>query len=174
MATLLRPVSENDAGALQAIYAHHVLYGLASFELEPPSIDEMRTRIARVVAEGFPYLVAEADGHILGYAYASHFRTRPAYRYTVEDSVYVAPDATGQGLGRGLLTELIARCEAQGFRQMIAVIGDSANAASIGVHHACGFGKMAVFEATGFKFGRWVDTVLMQRELGEGSRTLPG
>lgn len=173
MATLLRPVSENDAGPLQAIYAHHVLHGLASFELEPPSIDEMRTRIARVVVAGFPFLVAEADGHILGYAYASHFRTRPAYRYTVEDSVYIAPDATGQGLGRGLLTELITRCEALGFRQMIAVIGDSANAASIGVHHACGFGKMAVFEATGYKFGRWVDTVLMQRALGEGARTLP-
>ena len=173
MSTVLRPVSEDDAGAVQAIYARHVLHGLATFELEPPSIDEMRTRIAFIVAEGYPFLVADGGGHILGYAYASHFRTRPAYRYTVEDSVYVDADATGQGLGRLLLTGLIARCEAQGFRQMIAVIGDSANAASICVHHACGFGKMAVFEATGFKFGRWVDTVLMQRALGEGSSTLP-
>ncbi len=173
MSFLLRPVSPADAGALQAIYAHHVRHGLASFEVEPPSVDEMATRMSRILADGFPYLVVEAGGHVLGYSYASHFRTRPAYRYTVEDSVYVAPEATGQGIGRRLLMELIARCEALGFRQMIAVIGDSANAASIGVHHACGFGKMSVFEATGFKFGRWVDTVLMQRALGEGASTLP-
>lgn len=173
MSAVLRPASQNDAEALHAIYAHHVRHGLASFELEPPGVDEMRQRIARILGDGFPYLVAESDGRILGYAYASWFRTRPAYRFTVEDSVYLAPDATGRGIGRQLLTELIARCEALGFRQMIAVIGDSANAASIGVHRACGFGSMAVLQATGFKFGRWVDTVLMQRALGPGADTLP-
>jgi phosphinothricin acetyltransferase len=169
----LRAAAVEDAEALQAIYAHHVLHGLASFEVDPPSVDEMRGRIARVVGGGFPYLVAVSDDHILGFAYASHFRTRPAYRYTVEDSVYVAPDSAGRGLGRALLMRLIDDCERLGYRQMLAVIGDSANAASIGLHRSCGFAREVVFAGLGFKFGRWVDTVIMQRPLGPGDRTQP-
>lgn len=167
-AATIRESRDADLEAIQAIYAHHVLHGAASFELEPPDLDEIRRRRAEVLRGGFPYLVAESAGTVLGYAYASHFRTRPAYRFTIEDSIYIDRNAIGRGIGRALLAELIARCEAGGWRQMIAVIGDSANVASIGLHAACGFRFAGVMRASGWKFGRWVDTVLMQRELGEG------
>ena len=163
---LVRLSTEADLPAIQAIYAHHVLTGLASFEELPPDLAEMARRRAELSARGLPHLVAEADGRVLGYAYAGPYRARIAYRFTVEDSVYVAPDATGRGLGRLLLARLIADCEALGARQMVAVIGDSGNAASIGLHRALGFEHTGTLRDVGSKFGRWVDTVLMQRPLG--------
>jgi phosphinothricin acetyltransferase len=169
----LRTARPADVPAIAAIYAHHVRHGLASFELEPPTVAEMRQRFDAVVRAGYPYLAAELGGRVVGYACANAFRTRPAYRFTVEDSIYLAPEARGAGLGRRLLERLIAECEARGYRQMLAVIGDSANAASIELHRACGFDRMAVFNGIGFKFGRWVDTVIMQRTLGAGETTLP-
>jgi len=170
----IRPARLADVGPVQAIYAHHVLHGLASFELEPPSVEAMRRRFEAVTSGGYPYLVAEGDdGTVLGCAYASAYRTRPAYRHTVEDSVYVAAAATGRGIGRQLLSRLIAEAEALGYRQMLAVIGDSGNAASIGLHRACGFAEVGTLRAVGFKCGRWVDSVLMQRALGEGDRSAP-
>ncbi len=174
MNATLRPATTADLAQIAAIYAHHVRYGLASFEVEPPDAAEMHRRFDAIVAGGFPYFVVEADGRVLGYAYASHYRTRPGYRYSVEDSIYVAPDAVGRGLGKRLLRALIDACEQRGFRQMLAVIGDSANAASIELHHACGFTQAGLLPAIGFKLGRWVDSVLMQRALGEGDRTAPG
>jgi L-amino acid N-acyltransferase YncA len=169
----LRFASPEDLPQITAIYAHHVRTGLASFELEPPTLAEMRSRYERMADAGYPYLVA-LDGDILvGYAYAGQYRPRPAYRFTVEDSIYVAPGAAGRGIGKALLLRLITECEARGYRQMLAVIGDSANAASIGVHRACGFEMKCTLDAFGFKFGRWVDSVLMQRALGEGQRTAP-
>jgi len=169
----VRPAAVEDIAAIQVIYAHHVLHGLASFEIEPPPVAEMRQRFDAVRAGGFPYLVAVEGDAVLGYAYASAYRARPAYRYTVEDSVYVAADAAGRGVGRQLLSRLIAECERAGCRQMLAVIGDSANAASIGLHRACGFTMAGTLHAVGFKFGRWVDSVLMQRALGEADRSAP-
>ncbi len=169
----LRPATLDDLPQITAIYAHHVLHGLASFELEPPSLAEMQARHEKIVAGGYPYLVAVDGNTLLGYAYASQYRPRPAYRFTVEDSIYVAPGQAGRGVGKALLTQVIAECEARGFRQMLAVIGDSANAASIGVHRACGFELKCTLDAFGFKFGRWVDSVLMQRALGEGQTSLP-
>jgi L-amino acid N-acyltransferase YncA len=171
--TSVRASTEADLPAIQAIYAHHVLHGLASFEEAPPDAAEMARRRADVLARGLPHLVAEADRRVLGYAYAGPYRTRAAYRFTVEDSVYVAPDALGRGLGRLLLARVIADSEAQGARQMIAVIGDSANLGSIRLHAAAGFREACTFRAVGFKFGRWVDSVLMQRPLGPGDETLP-
>ncbi|MFN7571606.1 MAG: GNAT family N-acetyltransferase [Betaproteobacteria bacterium] len=170
---ILRPALPDDLPAITVIYGHHVIHGLASFETEPPSLEEMQARFSSITAAGYPYWVAVEGERVLGYAYASAFRTRPAYRYTVEDSVYVAPDAVGRGTGRALLERLIAECEARGYRQILAVIGDSDNQPSIKLHTACGFGRMAVFNGTGFKHGRWVDTVFMQRALGAGDRTLP-
>jgi len=149
------------------------MHGLASFEEVPPDRDEIARRRAAAHAARLPYLVAEIDGVVRGFAYASPFRTRSAYRYTVEDSVYVAADALHAGIGSALLSELIARCTERGFRQMIAVIGDSANYASIGLHAKLGFTQTAVMPAVGFKFGRWVDSVRMQRPLGDGASTLP-
>lgn len=169
----LRAATVEDAEALQAIYAEHVLHGLASFEIEPPSVDEMRQRIARILADGFPYIVAESDGRIVGYAYANRYRTRPAYRFTVENSLYVAPDAVRRGVGQRLLMQLIDDCERLGFRQMVAVIGDTANIASIALHRSCGFVEAGLLRAVGRKFDRWVDSVLMQRALGSGDRTPP-
>ncbi|WP_328703030.1 GNAT family N-acetyltransferase [Arenibaculum pallidiluteum] len=171
--TTIRPCLPGDVAAIQAIYAHHVLNGVASFETEAPSIEEMASRRDAVLARGMPYLVAERDGATVGYAYAGPYRTRPAYRFTVENSVYVAPGFVGQGIGRVLLARLIAECEARGLRQMVAVIGDSANAASIGLHQALGFRQAGLLPAVGFKFGRWVDSVLMQRPLGEADTTPP-
>ena len=170
---VLHDASNADMGAVQAIYAHHVLHGLASFEETPPSLDEMLARRAQVLDLGLPYLVAELDGKIAGYAYAASYRTRPAYRYTIEDSVYIADGLAGRGIGRALLTALIASCEKCSWRQMIAVIGDSGNAVSIALHKALGFAMIGIMPAVGFKHGRWVDTVLMQRPLGSGGAALP-
>jgi phosphinothricin acetyltransferase len=169
----IRPAVPADLPAIQSIYAHHVLHGLASFELDPPTLEEMRSRHDRIVAGGDPYLVAVDGDRLLGYAYASQYRPRPAYRFTVEDSIYVAPPLAGRGIGKALLSHLIDECESRGFRQMLAVIGDSANAASIGLHRACGFELKCTLDAFGFKFGRWVDSVLMQRALGHGQSSLP-
>ena len=172
-ASRIRPSREEDVAAIAAIYAHHVLHGLASFELEAPSVDEMRSRHRNIVEQDFPYLVAERDGRIAGYAYASWYRTRPAYRFTVENSVYIDATLQRSGVGRALLEALIVECERREFRQMLAVIGDSANDASIGLHAACGFERVALLPAVGWKFGRWVDSVFMQRALGDGDRTPP-
>ena len=155
------------------IYGYHVHNGLASFELLAPSIDEMTQRRADVIARKCPYLVAEFDGRMVGYAYASLYRSRPAYRHTLEDSVYVHKDFAGRGIGKALLDALIEASAKSGARQMIAVIGDSANRGSIKLHAACGFKRTGTLKAVGFKFGKWVDSVIMQRDIGEGSRTLP-
>jgi L-amino acid N-acyltransferase YncA len=161
----LRTALPTDVPAIQSIYGHHVLHGLGTFETEPPGTVEMQSRHAQVTAAGFPYLVAVDGGEVVGYAYANHFRARAAYRYTVEDSVYVAPDAMARGVGKALLNELIARCVSQGLRQMLAVIGDAGNAGSIGVHRACGFEHAGLLKAVGCKSDHWVDVVLMQRAL---------
>jgi phosphinothricin acetyltransferase len=168
----LRPAEPDDIPAIQAIYAHHVLTGLGTFEEVPPSPAEMAERCAAVVGRGLPWLVAEA-GEVLGYAYAGPFRTRAAYRFTVEDSVYVAEAARGKGIGRRLLEAVIAECEAMGLRQMVGVIGDSGNAASIALHQALGFELRAIVPAVGWKFERWVDVVWMQRALGPGAAAPP-
>jgi L-amino acid N-acyltransferase YncA len=172
-APLVRPSREDDLPAITRIYAHHVVHGLASFEEVPPDQAELARRRDEVLRHGFPYLVAERAGEVVGYAYAAPYRARSAYRFTIEDSVYVAPDHVGKGIGRALLSRLIALCEQGPWRQMIAVIGDSENHASIGLHKAEGFAMIGTHPAVGFKFGRWVDSVLMQRELGEGARMLP-
>ena len=165
----------DDAAALAGIYGHHVLHGFGTFEEIPPLAEEMERRVASVLGFGLPYLVAEIDGVVAGFAYASAFRTRAAYRYTVEDSVYIAPDRLGQGIGKALLLRVIEASEALGLRQMVAMIGDSANAGSIGVHRSCGFEPTGVLKGLGFKAGRWVDVVTMQRPLNVGSDTLgPG
>lgn len=169
----LRDSRDDDVATIQSIYAHHVRHGTGSFELDPPDLAAMHTRRADVLANGFPYLVAEAGGHVLGFAYANFFRTRPAYRFTVEDSIYVAEGARGRGVGRRLLAELVARCERAGCRQMIAIIGDSANTSSIALHAGGGFRFAGTMRATGWKFDRWLDTVIMQRELGTADRTAP-
>ena len=169
----LRDACANDAPAIQAIYATHVLTGLASFEEVPPDAAEMAQRMAVIQAHNLPYIVAESDGRIGGYAYASPSRERSAYRYTVEDSVYIADDALRRGLGRALLSDVIKRCTAAGYRQMIAVIGDSANQGSVGLHTHLGFETVGTMPAVGFKFGRWVDSVRMQRALGAGATAPP-
>jgi phosphinothricin acetyltransferase len=169
----IRPVRPEDIRDITAIYAHAVEHGTASFEIEPPNETEMTTRRKILVESGFPYLVADVGGRIAGYAYAGPYRPRIAYRHTVEDSVYVHPRAQRHGIGRLLLTELIAQAEARGFRQMIAVIGDSAQDSSIALHRSLGFALVGTFNDIGFKHGRWLDSVLMQRALGEGAATLP-
>jgi L-amino acid N-acyltransferase YncA len=170
----LRPSQDADLDAIQAIYAHHVLTGLGSFEEVPPDIAEMARRRAATLALNLPYLVAEAeDGRVIGYAYAAPYRTRSAYRYTVEDSIYVAADAARRGVGQALLAALIERCTALGYRQMVAVIGDSGNAGSIALHASQGFVRTGLLPSVGCKFGRWVDSVLMQRPLGPGDREQP-
>lgn len=171
---LIRDSTDADMDAVHAIYAAHVLRGLASFEEIPPAVAELRERRASVLALGVPYLAAEQDGRVVGYSYATLYRTRSAYRHTLEDSVYIAEGLAGRGIGTALLRELIARCENGRWRQMIAVIGDSANAGSIALHRRMGFEMTGTFRSVGFKFGRWVDSVLMQRALGAGDRTLPG
>lgn len=172
--TTLRTSTSSDLAAITRIYAHHVLHGTGSFEIDPPDITEMSARRDQVLARGLPYLVAEQDGLVIGYAYANVFRPRPAYRTTVENSVYVAATHAGQGIGRVLMSELIQQCEAAGMRQMIAVIGDSANQGSIGLHKALGFQPAGLLRSSGWKHGRWLDTVLMQRALGPGdSQGLP-
>ena len=166
--TLVRPVLAADIPAITAIYRQHVLRGLASFEIDPPDAAEMLRRHAAVLELGLPYLAAETNGRLAGYAYATVYRARPAYRYTVEDSVYVQDDYAGQGIGSALMPALIAGCADAGRRQIVAVIGDSANLASIRLHEKFGFQRVGLLPAVGFKFGRWVDSVLMQLDLGEG------
>ncbi len=172
-AAVIRNASEADLVRVQAIYAHHVLNGLATFEEVPPSLDELLARRASVVGLGLPYLVAELDGDVVGYSYATAYRPRPAYRYTVEDSVYVADGLAGRGVGSALLKALIERCEAGPWRQMLAVIGNSDNEGSIALHLRLGFRIVGTFSSVGFKLGRWVDTVLMQRALGAGDTAQP-
>jgi phosphinothricin acetyltransferase len=169
---MIRPSRDSDIGAIARIYAHHVLHGLASFEEIPPDAAELAARRIEVLRHGLPYLVAERDGDIVGYSYAAPYRARSAYRFTIEDSVYIDADRVGHGIGRALLSRLIALCEEGPWRQMIAVIGDSDNRASIALHEAEGFRMIGTHPAVGFKFGRWVDSVLMQRELGKGA-TIP-
>jgi len=171
-ALLIRPSVAADLPAITAVYAHAVLHGTGTFELDVPDVAEMGRRRDDVLGKGLPWLVAERGGQVLGYAYANHFRPRRAYRFCLEDSIYLAPDAQGQGVGRALLAELVGQCEALGARQMLAVIGDAANAGSIGVHRALGFEHTGVLKAAGWKFGRWLDVVLMQRPLGFGD-TMP-
>ncbi|MFN3447261.1 MAG: GNAT family N-acetyltransferase [Roseococcus sp.] len=170
---LVRDSRDGDVPALTAIYAHWVRHGRASFELDPPTEAEMARRRQAVLDQGYDHLVAEAGGRVLGYAYAAAFRSRPAYRFTVENSVYVAPGLHRAGAGRALMEALIARCTAKGFRLMVAVIGDSANAASIGLHAAMGFRHAGLLPGTGWKHGQWVDTVLMTRPLGPGISSPP-
>jgi len=171
---LVRPVAPADLDAIQSIYAHHVLHGLASFEEEPPSLEEMRRRFDDVAARGLPYFAAEEAGEVLGYGYCAPYRARSAYRYALEDSVYVRHDRQRRGIGRALLAELIRRCERLGYRQLVAVIGDSAQTPSIALHASLGFLRAGNLRSVGFKFGRWVDTVIMQRPLGAGDGTPPG
>jgi phosphinothricin acetyltransferase len=170
----IRPATPADIPAITRIYGHAVRYGTASFEIEPPSEAEMARRQENLRDGGYPYLVAAMADGVAGYAYAGPFRLRPAYRFSVEDSIYLAPDLHRRGIGSALLRRLIADCETRGYRQMIAVIGDSTNQApSIALHHAAGFQPAGTLEAVGFKFGRWLDSVLMQRALGPGSATVP-
>ena len=173
MSLLIRPSRDEDAPVLAAIYANSVATESASWEYEAPTAGEFAQRRRDVIAKGFPYLVAEWDGNIAGYCYASNFRARIGYRFCVEDSVYVLNGMQGRGIGRKLLMTLIDECAARGYRQMVAVIGDSANLGSIKLHEVCGFEHAALFKGIGFKFGRWLDSVQMQRGLGEGSATLP-
>jgi L-amino acid N-acyltransferase YncA len=170
----IRDADEPDMDAVRRIYAHHVLHGLATFEEVPPGVDELISRRQTVIKLGLPYLVAVVDGQVAGFAYATAYRPRPAYRFTVEDSVYVVDGFHGKGIGSALLGCLIERCEAGWWRQMIAVIGNSGNAGSIALHQRFGFEHVGTFKAVGFKLGRWVDTVLMQRALGPGGQMPPG
>lgn len=163
---LIRPSTEADLPAITRIYAHHVLHGTGTFETTPPTLEEMAGRRADVLGKGLPWLVAEGGGEVIGYAYGNWFKPRPAYRFSVEDSIYLAPEAAGKGLGRALLAELLATLERSGIRKVMAVIGDSANAGSIGVHTALGFQHVGVVKACGWKFGRWLDIVLMEKPLG--------
>jgi L-amino acid N-acyltransferase YncA len=172
-AAFVRESRERDLPAIAGVYAHHVHSGLASFEEVAPTVSELHTRRAAVLDSHLPYLVAELDGEVVGYAYASGYRSRTAYRYTIEDSVYVANGRQGRGIGGALLASLLERCEAGPWRQMLAVIGDRGNAPSIALHRRYGFERVGTFTAVGFKLGRWVDTVLMQRALGSGARGAP-
>ena len=173
MSATVRPSADADLPAITAIYEPEVLHGSASFELHPPDATEMARRRGEIIALGLPYLVAELDGAVAAYAYAGPYHRRPGYRFTVEDSIYVGAAARGRGVGGALLRELVARCEAWGARRMIAVIGDSANAASIALHARAGFRSVGCLPAVGWKHGRWLDSVLMQRALGEGEGTPP-
>lgn len=171
---IVRPSEERDLPAIVGIYSHHVKHGFGSFEEVPPDLPEMARRRADVLGKDFPYLVAELDGRVVGYAYASNYRPRVAYRFSVEDSIYVSPDAPRKGIGRALLENLIARCSGLGYRQMVAVIGDTQNTGSIALHAALGFRVVGTLPSIGFKHGRWVDSVFMQRPLGPGDSILPG
>ena len=173
MSLLVRPAAAADIPAITAIYGPAVLTGTASFEVDPPDQAEMLRRFEAITGAGYPYFVAEVEGRIAGYAYASAYRTRPGYRFTVEDSVYIAPDAQGKGIGRALLDCLIATCRDDGFRLMIAVIGDSANFASITLHRRLGFRYCGTIHSVGYKFGRWLDSVVMELPLGEGDTSAP-
>ena len=169
----IRPSRDEDVTAITAIYGHHVQHGTGTFETEPPSATDMAARRADVLAKGLPYLVAEADGQVVGFAYCNWFKPRPAYRFSAEDSIYVATGTHRKGLGRALLSELCLQAERAGVRKMLAVIGDSANAGSIGVHSALGFTHTGVLKSCGWKFERWLDVVLMEKVLGAGDTTAP-
>jgi len=169
----IRPASEADLPAITEIYAHAVRYGTATFELDPPDLAEMTRRFRTLLDGGFPYLVSTVEGQVIGYAYAGPYRPRPAYRFTVENSIYLQPSTHRRGIGLQLLKRLIPECETRGYRQMIAVIGDSANAGSIGLHTRLGFEMIGTHRNVGLKFGRWLDTVMMQLALGEGGSTVP-
>ncbi len=169
----MRPATPDDLPAIHAIYGHHVLQGLASFEEEPPPLEELRRRFDDVRQRGLPWLAAEFGGVLAGYGYCAPYRTRSAYRYSLEDSIYVRHGSEGKGVGSALLGALIERCEGLGYRQLVAVIGDSGNAASIFLHASFGFLRVATLRSIGFKFGRWVDSVVMQRSLGPGDSTPP-
>ena len=169
----LRPATPEDLGAVQAIYAPHVLKGLATFEEVPPSREELIRRHQDVTGKGLPWLVAQYGDSVVGYGYCALYRTRSAYRYSLEDSVYVREEMHGRGIGKAILNELIRRCDGLGYRQLIAVIGDSAHAPSINLHASAGFLRVGTLRSVGFKFGRWVDTVLMQRPLGPGDGATP-
>jgi len=173
MPLAIRPCTEADIAAVTAIYAHHVLHGTGTFETEPPSPSDMAARRADVLSRNLPYLVAEEDGKVLGFAYCNWFKPRSAYRFSAEDSIYVSESARGKGLGAKLLAALSQAAEAAGVRKLIAVIGDSANAGSIGVHRSQGFSHVGVLKDCGWKFGEWRDVVLMEKVLGEGSTTRP-
>lgn len=172
-AVFIRPAEARDIAAIREIYAHHVDHGMASFEEEAPDVAEIASRHAQVTGRGLPYLVAETGGEIAGFAYAAPFRARSAYRFTLEDSIYLAPGFQRRRIGSRLLAEIIPRCEALGYRQMVAVIGDSVNLGSINLHRRMGFEMAGTLPAVGFKFGRWVDTIYMRRSLGEGEQTIP-
>lgn len=173
LGVVIRDANEADVLGVQRIYAHHVRHGLATFEEVPPSLHDLMTRRVAVLAADLPYLVAERGGEVVGYSYATAFRARSGYRHTIEDSVYVAEGLGGKGIGSALLEALISRCETGPWRQMIAVIGDSANVASIALHRRLGFRHVGTLDSVGLKLGRWVDVVLMQRSLGAGDQTLP-
>lgn len=170
---IVRASTEADVVRCAEIYAHHVLHGTASFEVDPPDLTEMKRRRAAVLDIGLPHLVAEREGRVMGYAYAGNWRPRPAYKFSVEDSIYIDKDAVGQGVGKALLPALIEQCTTLGKRQMVAVIGDSAQTPSIRLHTSCGFEMVGTLKNIGFKFGRWLDAVLMQRSLGIGANELP-
>ncbi|MBP0491533.1 GNAT family N-acetyltransferase [Pararoseomonas indoligenes] len=169
----IRDATPDDASAIAAIYAHHVLHGTGTFEEFPPSDAELAARIAKVQGAGHAWLVVEEEGRVLGYGYYANFHARSAYRHTAEDSIYVRDDVRGQGVGKALVAELLTRAEAEGFRQMVAVIGDSENVGSVGLHLSLGFRQAGLLKAVGLKFGRWVDVVYMQKALGEGDRSVP-
>ena len=171
--SLIRPSRDEDVAAITAIYRHHVLHGTGTFEIDPPTATDMASRRADVLAKGLPYLVAEENGQVLGFAYCNWFKPRPAYRFSAEDSIYVAPGLHGKGLGRALLMALCEQAEAAGVRKMLAVIGDSANAGSIGVHSALGFTHTGTVRSCGWKFERWLDVVLMEKPLGAGDSSPP-
>jgi L-amino acid N-acyltransferase YncA len=169
----IRPSSDADLPAITAIYGHHVLHGTGTFETTPPTEADMTARRTDVLGKGLPYLVAEEDGRVLGFAYCQWFKPRPAYRFSAEDSIYLHPDAAGRGIGRQLLSQLVAQAEAAGVRKLIAVIGDSGNAGSIGVHRALGFTPAGQIKSCGWKFERWLDIVLMEKPVGAGDTAPP-
>lgn len=169
----IRPSRDEDVAAIAAIYAHHVLNGTGTFEIDAPTEADMAGRRADVLSKGLPYLVAEEGGKVLGFAYCNWFKPRPAYRFSAEDSIYLAPEAAGKGLGKALLTALARQAEAAGVRKLIAVIGDSANAGSVGVHTSLGFSHVGLIKSCGWKFGQWRDIVLMEKQLGAGDSTPP-
>ena len=169
----IRAARPDDVPEIQAIYAHHVLHGAGTFDEAPPSIEEVRARFDAVIARGWTWLVATDETGVLGYAYFNQIRDRSAYRYTAEDSIYVREDVRGQGVGKALVARVLEEAERAGFRQMVAVIGDSENVGSIGMHASLGFQRVGILRASGLKFGRWVDTVYMQRALGHGDASLP-
>jgi phosphinothricin acetyltransferase len=171
--TTIRSSQDQDLAAITAIYAHHVLHGTGTFEVDPPSQEDIHTRRADVLSKGLPYLVAVDGEQVLGFAYCNWFKPRPAYRFSAEDSIYISPDAQGKGLGRALLAELSAHAEKAGVRKLIAVIGDSANTGSIGLHLSVGFSHVGILKSCGWKFNQWLDVVMMEKTIGLGNSCPP-